>query len=215
MFAVLINSISQINALNRTGAVQSSGIFLSTTINNALNSGNSTITSVINDIRSRNNNDTTPIMSPVLLNNPIEIVADYIEYINFNEFIVPGNFFSEGAVIPLKNFIAPKIFKDGNMGSGIFFVNKNSSMIFESVDPPGAQLNVIIPSINSTNVNNTGVVELPIDESVNIYITKKKFLFPVPRSLTFSVLFTQPFFELSQNTFYLPKTLSLKFMVTF
>ena len=61
-FAVLISSISQINALNRTDPVQSSGIYLSAIINNALNDGNATIISVINDIRNRNNNDTTPLI---------------------------------------------------------------------------------------------------------------------------------------------------------
>ena len=57
-FAVLISKISQIN---RTWS-QPGGIYLSPIINNALNNGNATITSVINDIRSRNNNDTTPLL---------------------------------------------------------------------------------------------------------------------------------------------------------
>ena len=100
------------------------------------------------------------------------------------------------------------------MGSGIFTFNKNSSIIFEGVDPQLAQFNVTIPNINSTNVNNTGVLELPIDDSVNIYITNR-YSIVTTRLLTFSVLFTQPSYELTQNTFYLPKTLSLKFMVSF
>jgi hypothetical protein len=215
MFAVFISNISQINALNRTMAVNSDGIFLSTNINKALDANNQTIKSVIDDLK-RYDNYTTQIISPILLNNPIEIVANYIEYINFKNVIVPGDdYFREYAVIPLKNFITSTIFKDENMGSGIFTVNKNSSIIFESLDPWSAQFNVTTPKINSTNINNTGVLELPIDDSVNIYITKQKFGFPLPRLLTFSVLFTQPSYELTQNTFYLPKTLSLKFMVNF
>lgn len=77
-FVVLFNRISQINAFNRT--MSSSGVYLSNIINNALNSVNSTITSVINDIRSRNDNDTTPII-PHDPANPL--ILDY-EYINLS-----------------------------------------------------------------------------------------------------------------------------------
>ena len=60
--------------------MSSSGVYLSNIINNALNSVNSTITSVINDIRSRNDNDTTPII-PHDPANPL--ILDY-EYINLS-----------------------------------------------------------------------------------------------------------------------------------
>ena len=213
IFTVLIQNISQINALNKTLALNSNRVFLSNTINDAFKSGNPTIKSVIDDLRIRNNDYTTQIISTILLNNPIEIVANF-EYINFNEFIVQSDNIRDYAVIPLKKYITSKIFKDGNMGSGIFTVNKNSSILFEGVDPQLAQFNVTIPNINSTNVNNTGVLELPIDDSVNIYITNR-YSIVTTRLLTFSVLFTQPSYELTQNTFYLPKTLSLKFMVSF
>ena len=62
IFAVLISNISQINALNQTGAVDSDGVYLSDTITNVINS-NSLLKNVIDDIRSRNNNDSTPIYS--------------------------------------------------------------------------------------------------------------------------------------------------------
>ena len=71
-FAVLISSISQINALF-----------------NALNDGNATIISVINDIRNRNNNDTTPLIydpfNPLILNydfTNLSCQKDDVFYIN-------------------------------------------------------------------------------------------------------------------------------------
>ena len=63
IFAVVIQNIAQINALNQTGAVDSDGVYLSNTITSVINS-NSLLKNVIDDIRSRNNNDSTPIIDP-------------------------------------------------------------------------------------------------------------------------------------------------------
>ena len=70
IFTVLIQNISQINALNKTLALNSNRVFLSNTINDAFKSGNPTIKSVIDDLRIRNNDYTTQIISTILLNNP-------------------------------------------------------------------------------------------------------------------------------------------------
>ena len=72
IFTVLIQNISQINALNQTYAYQSSRLFLSNTINDAFKSGNQTIKNFINDIKDRNNDYSTPILSydPV---NPLSL----------------------------------------------------------------------------------------------------------------------------------------------
>jgi hypothetical protein len=80
IFAVVISNIAQINSLNRTMASQSSGIFLSNIINDALDANNQTIKSVIDDLK-RYDNYTTQILSydPV---NPLILEPDYINFPN-------------------------------------------------------------------------------------------------------------------------------------
>ena len=84
IFAVVISSIAEINALNRTFASQTNGSYLSTTINNAINVkftqgdlDDFYVRNFINDIRSRNNNDTTPFRpyDPV---NPLSLFVDNV-----------------------------------------------------------------------------------------------------------------------------------------
>jgi len=89
IFAVVISKISQINALNRTFAADSNGSFLSNKINDTkdinytmlLNSPDFYVRKFINDIRSSNNDDTTPL----ILYNPVHPLLVLGEnYTNFS-----------------------------------------------------------------------------------------------------------------------------------
>jgi hypothetical protein len=85
IFAVVISKISQINALNRTLGNDSNGSFLSSKINDTkdinytmiLDRTDFYVRKFINDIRSRNNNDITPILpyDPV---NPLSLFSDNV-----------------------------------------------------------------------------------------------------------------------------------------
>ena len=84
IFAVVISKISQINALNRTLAANSNGSYLSSKINDTKDinytmlydpTGFSEfhVRNFINDIRSRNNNDSTPIYS--MFSPPMSLIS--------------------------------------------------------------------------------------------------------------------------------------------
>lgn len=101
IFAVVINNISQINALNRTFAYQSGGNFLSNAINNALNNKNTGVGEIITSIRTRDWEgkripDTTPIMSYAA--NPLILVSNTIKIYLTKE--VAFNAFNVRDIIP-------------------------------------------------------------------------------------------------------------------
>lgn len=115
IFAVLIQNISQINALNLTLASQSSSSifnrsFLSNTINDALNNptNNPTIKSVIDDLRNINSGDTTPILSydPV---NPLTLFGENLlsfSCLQNDTFIILDKFINTQTFRPNSNFLS-------------------------------------------------------------------------------------------------------------
>jgi hypothetical protein len=102
IFAVIIKNIAQINALNQTYAYQSNKIFLSNTINNALRVNNTTITSVIDDLK-KYDGGATPILSydPV---NPLSLFPD-------NEYVLPFSCMQNDTFNILDKFINTQTFR--------------------------------------------------------------------------------------------------------
>jgi hypothetical protein len=101
IFAVVINNISEINALNRTFASQSGGNFLSNAINDALNNNNTDVKKIITNIRTDyssgnpkiENPDTTPIMSYAA--NPLILVSNTVKI-----YLTKGVVFNVRDIIP-------------------------------------------------------------------------------------------------------------------
>jgi hypothetical protein len=91
MFAVFISNISQINALNKTLALNSDGVFLSTTINN---NTNDTIKNVIKNLKEYDNYTTPlivydPVNPLILLNDFINLSCNTNAVFNINDEIIP------------------------------------------------------------------------------------------------------------------------------
>jgi hypothetical protein len=152
-FAVLINSIAQINALNRTGAVQSSGSYLSNSIINALNSDNPIIKDVIRQIRESIGGDTTPL----ILYNPVHPLLVLGEnYTNFSclkndnfsifdyfifiiSFSANSNSLSLSDVMKLpfnvKSILGSDVAELGNNNTTIKFLSPGTCTIYYQIEP--------------------------------------------------------------------------------
>jgi hypothetical protein len=216
MFAVLIQNISQINALNRTGALQTDGSFLSTAIKNALD--NQTIKSVIDNIRGYDN-DTTPIISPI--KNPIEWNGTIFD-INFNSESYesyPSEYGGTSIYINLKDLVTSDKFVNGLMGSGIFTVNRLAG-VNGYFTPTLNTLNSYKPKIISSSILNINANELSVfDDTTYVQIMKPPTSvstgFYQPQFLNFTLLLTQPFYYTTGELFYTEKTIVLGFRVTF
>jgi hypothetical protein len=218
IFAVIIQNISQINALNRTMASQSDGVFLSTTIKNALDANNQTIKSVINQIRisTGETETTTPIISPIL--NPITTVFsnDYfdIDLSDVSE-ISGGNNFSAYKDFDISKFIIKRENFVNNMGSIEFTEFMLTSYIrgynATFVLPNGAE-STIIGSLDQLDKSNS------IGGSLG-FIRVRRDIFGFGSLFgqttgSFMLGFTQPYFEI-QNQPYTSKRLSINFRVKF
>jgi hypothetical protein len=153
IFTLLIQNISQINALNLNYAYQSDKNFLSTAINNAINS-NSSLEKFIDDIRSRNNNDSTPILSydPV---HPLSLFGDNVlpfscmqndtfnildKFINTQTFSANSNFLSLSDVKKLPFDVKgisgiSGLAELGNNNTTIKFLSSGVCTIFYQVEP--------------------------------------------------------------------------------
>jgi hypothetical protein len=97
IFAVVISSISHINALNRTYASQSNGFYLSNTINDTLKGNNQqTIKSVIEDLKRSDGGGATQILladpvnpNPLILNDFINLSCKTNAVFYINDEIIP------------------------------------------------------------------------------------------------------------------------------
>jgi hypothetical protein len=218
IFAVLIQNIIQINELNQTFASQSNGVYLSDVIKNAIN-GNSVLNNFIKDIRNKNNDYTTPIISPI---NPIEWNGNTFD-INFNSYtIYPTEFQSTSIYINLKDLVTPNKFVNGFMGSGKFTVNRLAG-VNGNFTPFSLSVLSYKPKIFSTSILNINANELPVfvdDTSITyVQIMKPPTSFSTdfyrPQFLNFTLLLTQPFYYTTGEFYYLEKTIGLGFRVIF
>jgi hypothetical protein len=217
IFGVVISSIAQINALNRTFS-QSGGIFLATTINNALNSDNPIIKDVITDIRrsTGETETTTPIFSPTI--NPITTffsnVYFDIDLSNVNETSGDGNNLSAYKDFDISKLIKPKNFVN-NMGSIEFtefmLTSYTSGYNATFVLPRGSESTIIgsLDQLDNSNNSNGGLGFIRVRRDV--------FGFgPLFGQTTgsFMIEFTQPYFE-TQGQIFTSKRLSINFRVKF
>ena len=216
IFAVVIQNIAQINALNQTGAVQSNESFLSTTINNALNSDNPIIKYVINDIR--NNNDTTLIISPIP--NPITVITnDYIDIdlSTVNETSGDGNNLSAYKDFDISKLIKRENFVN-NMGSikfTEFMLTRYTSGINAFFLLQGGGESTILGSLDQLDKpNSIGGLGLIRVRRETLGFGSLFGGYEGNRIGSFEIGFTQPYYEI-QNQAYTSKRLSIKFRVTF
>ena len=224
IFAVVISNISQINALNRTFSYQINGSYLSTTINSVINTnftlGNGDkefyVRNFINDIRKNNNNDTTPIISPIP--NPIQSNGNTFD-INFNSYtIYPTEYQSTSIYINLKDLVTSGRFVNGLMGSGKFVVLKLSGISGEFTGPWSQFVYYYRPKIVTSSYNpNEEILSIFDDVAAKqLYVQIMK---PAPLSsnayyqavtLDFTLRVLQP-----GEVHYMEKSIELKFRVTF
>ena len=221
IFAVLINSISQINAFNRTMASSgiqtisqlSSGIFLSTTINS---SNDLKIKNVIKQIRESTGETemTTPIISPV---NPITVITnDYIDIDLSNVSEIQTN----GGLSAYKDFDISKLIKRENFVNNMGSIEFTEFMSFSYTSGYSATFlllgggeSTILGSLDQLDKSNGGLGFIRVRRSISGFGS----LFggyEGNRIGSFEIGFTQPYYEI-QNTFYIPKRLSIKFRVIF
>jgi hypothetical protein len=213
IFAVVISKISQINALNQTFASDSNGVYLSNTINNALNNGNITITNVINDIRNRNSGDITPLISAIL--NPITTVFsnDYfdINLSDVNEISGDGNNLSAYKDFDISKLIKPENFVN-NMGSiefTEFMLTRYTSGYNATFVLPRGSESTIIGSLDQLDKSNGGLGFIRVRRDIFGFAS----LFGQTTG-SFMLGFTQPYFE-TQGQFFTSKRLSINFRVKF
>ena len=219
IFAVVIKNIAQINALNKNENVKSSGRFLSNVLLSPSANNNETITSVINDIRYRNNNDSTPIISPIP--NPIESNGNTFD-INFNSYtIYPTEFQSTSIYINLKDLVTSDKFVNGLMGSGEFVVRKTGS--FGDFTPSSLSVLSYRPRIFTSFYNaNEELLPVAFDDDANkqsyVQIMKPPYSFSTgfyqPDFLDFTLAVLQPFYIIGE-VHYIEKWIGLKFRVNF
>jgi hypothetical protein len=224
IFAVVISKISQINALNRTLGADSNGSYLSSKINDTkdikytmiLDPTDFYVRNFINDIRKRNNNDTTPIISPI---NPIEWNGTIFD-INFNSYeSYPSEYGGTSIYINLKDLVTSDKFVNGLMGSGIFTVNRLAG-VNGYFTPTLNTFNSYKPKIISSSILNINANELSVfDDTTYVQIMKPPTSvstgFYQPRFLNFTLLLTQPFYYTTGELFYTEKTIVLGFRVIF
>ena len=231
IFAVVISNISQINALNRTGAIQTGGKFLSNAINDAkgfnfkLANGNGLVGYFVDyflDTISKNFTDTTPIRSVTTIPNPITTISTITE-ISFNNYTNYTNDNSIGIAIPLSDLIRFDRFNDSGTGSGIFTVKKSYS-INNYYFQPESSLIAYNPKFKPMIYSQVlGKDEFLLSEGglyLNITKPSQDFYtnFYTPRYLFFTLVFTQPdYLRQQQNTdvYYPSKILALEFKVIF
>ncbi len=211
IFAVVISSIAQINALN-SRVEQSNWKFLSTAIKTALNNGNITITNVINDIRTRNTNDTTPIISPIL--NPIAVITnDYIDIdlsnvseIQTNDGLSAYKDFDISKLIKPENFV-------NNMGSiefTEFMLTRYTSGINAFFLLQGGGESTLLGSLDQLDKSIGGLGLIRVRRETLGFGS----FFGQNTTGSFEIGFTQPYYEI-QNQPYTSKRLSIKFRVIF
>ena len=216
IFGVVISSISQINALNKIFALNSN--YLSFAINNALNSGNTTITSVINDIRSRNNDYTTPIFS--LIPNAIAVITnDYIDIdlSTVNETSGDGNNLSAYKDFDISKLIKRENFVN-NMGSikfTEFMLTRYTSGINAFFLLQGGGESTLLGSLDQLDKpNSIGGLGLIRVRRETLGFGSLFGGYEGNRIGSFEIGFTQPYYEI-QNQPYTSKRLSIKFRVIF
>jgi hypothetical protein len=228
IFAVVISNISQINALNLTGTVQSNGNYLSTTINNAkdfnftMDNGYQGffVKNFITDLR--NSGDTTPIISPIP--NPIQSNGNTFD-INFNSYpIYPTEFQSTSIYINLKDLVTSDRFVNGFMGSGKFVVRKMAGVNGEFTGPSSQLVYYYRPKIVTSSYYNANEEILPIFDDVaskQLYVQIMKPA-PLPSNnyyravtLEFTLSVVQPFYYTIGEVGYIEKNIVLKFRVSF
>ena len=223
IFAVVISNIAQINALNKTFASQSNGNFLSSAINNALNfyftleiGKGFFVNNFITDIRYRNNNDTTPIISPIP--NPIAVITnDYIDIDLSNV----GEIQTDDGLSAYKDFDISKLIKPenfvNNIGGSIEFTEFMLTRYTLGIDATflllGGGESTILGSLDQLDKSNGGLGFIRVRRSISGFGS----LFggyEGNRIGSFEIGFTQPYYEI-QNQPYTSKRLSIKFRVTF
>jgi hypothetical protein len=209
IFAVVISSIAQINALN-SRVEQSNWKFLSTAIKTALNNGNITITNVINDIRTRNTNDTTPIISQIL--NPIAVITnDYIDIDLSNVSEIQTN----DGLSAYKDFDISKLIKPENFVNNMGSIEFTEFMLFSYTTGLSATFvfprrgeSTILGSLDQLDKSNGGLGLIRVRRSIF------GSFFGQNTTGSFEIGFTQPYYEI-QNQPYTSKRLSIKFRVIF
>jgi hypothetical protein len=216
IFAVVISNIAQINALNRTLALQTGGNFLSNTLNDALKNN----VQLSNDMVRLRRGDTTIIRSARFVQNPITTI-DTITEIQFSKY-TNGNPLVQRILIPLSDLIRFDRFNDFATGSGIFTVKRSTSIMYYSFEPNYGFYGFFTtfkPNIFSEASPKDEL--LLYDEGYNTYVEIQKaytFGSPPPTSVFFTLTFNQPeYFQESdtETKLYPTKTLSLNFRVTF
>lgn len=224
IFAVVISNISQINALNRTGAIQTGGKFLSNAINDAKGFNFKLANGLIGyfvdyflDTISKNFTDTTPIRSGTTIPNPITTISTITE-ISFNNYTNYTNGNSIGIAIPLRDLIRFDRFNDSGTGSGIFTVKKSYS-INNYYFQPESDFIAYNPDFKPFIYSQVlGKDEFLLSEGGYLNIPKPSQNFYTPRYLFFTLVFTQPgYLQQQQNTdvYYPSKILALGFKVIF
>jgi hypothetical protein len=190
----------------------SSGIFLSTTINS---SNDLTIKNVIKQIRESTGETemTTPIISPV---NPITVITnDYfdVDLSDVSE-IQTNNGLSTYKDFDISKLIKPENFVN-NMGSiefTEFMLTRYTSGINAFFLLQGGGESTLLGSLDQLDKPNSigGLGLIRVRRETLGFGS----LFGGGRIGSFEIGFTQPYYEI-QNTFYIPKRLSLKFRVKF
>jgi hypothetical protein len=188
IFAVVISSIAQINALNLTYAYQSDKKFLSAAIKSAID-GNSSLKNVITQIK-ESTGETTPILTynpvhPLLGENvtnfycvqnaTFNILENFIFIISFS---ANSNFLSQSDVTKLpfsvKDISVSGVAELGNNNTTIKFLSSGTCTIYYQIEPFNDVEN-IFKNPNEPSFYGVKGFSLRINANVSFYFKEKKF----------------------------------------